>query len=226
LAVIIKLLKMEAKRRAILDLVHAGKSTMEISRALNVHRNTVNNVRKLFSETQDVKKRSGGSRKSVRTKRVIQNVRRRVKTNPWRSMRGIAKQMGVSNTTMQRIVKKDLCATSRAITTKQLVTQDSREKRNVRARLLLNDVKHSSGRVTIFSDEKLFCVYRVLIAEMVVTLAQKRWRMSRTTSNTCASQSIQQRSWCWVWWLQMAKSVPSSSCLKLKRSIQRSISTH
>lgn len=162
MAVIIKLLKMEAKRRAILDLVHAGKSTMEISRALNVHRNTVNNVRKLFSETQDVKKRSGGSRKSVRTKRVIQNVRRRVKTNPWRSMRKMAKQMGVSNTTMQRIVKKDLCATSRAITTKQLVTQDSREKRNVRARLLLNDVKHSSGRVTIFSDEKLFCVDRVL----------------------------------------------------------------
>lgn len=162
MVVITILLKMEAKRNAILDLIHAGKSSKEISLALNVHRNTVNNVRKLFLQAGGVKKRSGGSRKSMRTKQLIQKVRRRIKTNPWRSVRKMAKEMGVSNTTLQRIVKKDLHATSRAITTKQLVTEDSKEKREARAKLLLNDVKHSSGRVTIFSDEKLFCVDRVL----------------------------------------------------------------
>ena len=66
---------MEAKRQAIVALTHARRSPKEISIALNVHRNTVNNVKKLYRESGDVKKRSTGSRRSVRTKTVIRKLK-------------------------------------------------------------------------------------------------------------------------------------------------------
>ena len=152
---------METKREAILNLARAGKTTKEISVTLNVHRNTVNNVKKLFQATGSVKKRSGGTRRTVRTKNVITKVKNRIRTNPWRSIRKMAKEVGVGKSTMCRIVKEDLHATSRAITTRQLVNKESRSKRAARARDLLNTIKHESGRIIIFSDEKLFHVDRV-----------------------------------------------------------------
>jgi len=155
-------MRMEAKRQAIIDLACAGRSTKEIAFALNVHRNTVNNVKKLYRDSGDVKKRSTGSRRSVRSKEVIRKVKNRINSNPWRSIRKMAKDLGVSTTSMHRIVNEDIGATSRAITSTHLITEDSRKKRLCRAKLLLNDVKHSSGRVILFSDEKLFCVDRVL----------------------------------------------------------------
>ena len=153
---------MEAKRQAIIDLTRAGRSTKEISVALNVHRNTVNNVKTMYRESGDVKKRSTGSRRSVRTKETIKKVKNRINSNPRRSMRRMARDLGVSTTSMLRIVKEDLGATSRAITSTHLITEDSKNKRLCRARRLLNDIKHSSGRVILFSDEKLFVVDRIL----------------------------------------------------------------
>ena len=62
---------MEAKRQAIIDLTRAGRSPKEIAFALNVHKNNVNNVKKIYRESGDVKKQSTGSRRSVRTKEII-----------------------------------------------------------------------------------------------------------------------------------------------------------
>ena len=152
---------MEAKRKAVMDLVHAGKSTKEISHHLNVYRNTVRNVKRLYDETGGFRKRSGGTRRTVRTRSLISRVKRRVQYNPWRSIQKMAKEMAVSSTTMSRVIKHDLKAKSRAITTRQLITDDSRKKRLERAKILLSDVKHSPGRVTIFSDEKFCHVDRV-----------------------------------------------------------------
>lgn len=77
-------------------------------------------------------------------------------------MRSLAKRYKMGNTTMRTLISKDLKMKSRAVITKNRISQRQKETRLSRCKMLLNWMKSNGNKVRIFSDEKLFTVDPVL----------------------------------------------------------------
>ena len=133
----------------------AGDKPTDIAQRFLVARSTVYRVKSLYEATGDFAKRYGGGRPhTVRTRALIMNVRRKIKRNPCRSIAKMAREAKVSQTTMQRIITKDLKLVSRAVIRTQPLTSCHRQKRVKRCKKMLNFLKSNSGRTIVFSDEK------------------------------------------------------------------------
>ena len=90
---------------------------------------------------------------------MINAVKARIRRNPKRSMRAMARDMNVSEKTIRNIVKIDLKMSSFKMQTRQYLTDLQKEKRLARAKILLNKLKAGTDTdEIIFSDEKLFTV--------------------------------------------------------------------
>ena len=151
---------MSDKRAAIIQLHRAGKTNSEILKLLKAPRSTVYHTVSRFKELQstDDRPRSGRPRSS-RTPKVINAVKARIRRNPKRSMRAMARDMNVSEKTIRNIVKIDLKMSSFKMQTRQYLTDLQKEKRLARAKILLNKLKAGTDTdEIIFSDEKLFTV--------------------------------------------------------------------
>ena len=87
-----------------------GKSNREIVQELQMHTvsyKTVYNTVKRFQETGQTSDRPRKGRpRSVRNSERIKRVREKVRRNPARSMRKLAREEGLRHATMQKIVKK------------------------------------------------------------------------------------------------------------------------
>ena len=101
--------------------------------------------------------------KKTWTPALIERVKDRVKANSKRSINKLAKEFSFSETSMRRLLKKDLGIKSRAIRTVNRVTQKQMS-RLERCKKMQNWLKNSknAGKVILFSDEKLFCLDPVL----------------------------------------------------------------
>ena len=149
---------MKLMSEAIKELTESGIAPKEVAERLGVHRVTVYRAIKKFRLTGSAGRRPGqGRRRSVRTPTLIKAVKGRIKRNPIRSMRQMAKDLKVSERTIRRTIREDLGAKSRARTTKHLISADAKVKRLERCRLLRNRLKKGK-QVILFSDEKLFNV--------------------------------------------------------------------
>lgn len=149
------------KSEGILELLHAGMAAKDIAAVLNVGRRTVYDVKNRFRLTGSAARRKRGPKNLPNSQKAVNpsnssKIRKRIERNPRRSMRQMAAEIGVSEASVRRIVKK-LGLKSRAVQTRPLLTQQMRQNRVIRAKRLLNDLKSAHpGRVIIFSDEKLF----------------------------------------------------------------------
>lgn len=154
-----KLCKMK-KTSSVPDLLHAGVSPTAIARQLGISRRSIYKIKKKMELTGTNERKAGSGRKrSARTKSVIDKVKSRLKRNPVRSMRKMAKELNISLTSVRRIVKEDLKMKSRARLKVPLLTTKQKKARMDRAKALLNNIKHAApGRVMLFTDEKIFTV--------------------------------------------------------------------
>ena len=136
------------KWEAIINLHCAGRKNLEIIKLLKVAKSTVYNVVKIFKElgTSEDRPRSGRPR-TTRTKKVIEAVQERVRRNPKRSARQMAKDINVSVTSMRTIVKNDI----------QLSLYKIRKKNLERTWFHLGELKAGTAQKD-FSDEKLFAI--------------------------------------------------------------------
>ena len=168
--------KEHQKRSAVLAALHAHRTPMEILKFLNIPKSTVYAIRKRYGAQLRRAEHEGGggdtggqstgvsAARKTRTgpgkKRkgpLVRAVKRIVTRNPRKSMRTIAKQVGVSPRTVRRIVHQDLGLKSYVLRVKQLLTDDMKKKRVEIGRRLLNSMKGSAkDKIRIFSDEKLF----------------------------------------------------------------------
>lgn len=149
---------MSSKNELIINLLHVGKTPTEISEALHVNRVTVYKVKNKFNATGSVNRRPGSGRhRSVRTVGMVKSIRSKIRYNPVRSMRRMAREAGVSEKTIRRIVHEDLGAKSRARTKKHLINGQTMVKRFQRSKVLLTVLK--GGQLIIFfTDEKVFTI--------------------------------------------------------------------
>ncbi len=140
------------KRVAIRALLAAGMSVTEVARQTGASRTTVTNVRDYGVERKEYERARG-----TRTPDLVEQVERAVSTNPNTSVRALARESGVSEASMRRLVKEDLSMRSYAMQERPALSEETRCRREERARGLLNRIKRvDAGLILLFSDEKWF----------------------------------------------------------------------
>lgn len=157
-------LTQEMKRHAVLVALHAEHSDLEIANFLKVSRQFVYKVRNelvgasgdvnLVSTRKSHSPRSG----AIRSPEFVEEVQKIIDDDPGKSMRAIAKSLSVSESTVRRIVHKDIVYKSYKLRKGQLLNAKAKENRVIKGRRLLNLLKHPSepNILWIFSDEKNF----------------------------------------------------------------------
>ena len=100
----------QEKRDLILNAHHAGKSPTEIAKLFSktVSRATVFRTVKAYKETGKSSRKAQVREKTVRTAAMKKRIREKVRRNPSRSIRQLAKDEAVSRSTMWRVIRKDL----------------------------------------------------------------------------------------------------------------------
>jgi len=149
-----------SQREAIIQLHCAGKTNPEIVKVLKAPKSTVRDAVKRYQElgTTGDRPRCGRPR-TARTPTKIKCIRERIRRNPKRSMRKIAKSLDIDEKSVRTIVKEDLKLSPFKMTNRQQLTDLQKQKRLDRSKILLNAMKDGTqaGEI-VFSDEKMFTV--------------------------------------------------------------------
>ena len=100
---------MAIDRETIVILHRKGESNSTIAKELQVRGEMVWKVVKEFRETGETSNRPGsGRKKTVRTKWMLKNTRKKLRTNPRRLATKLASETRIIQTSMRRILKEDL----------------------------------------------------------------------------------------------------------------------
>jgi transposase len=146
------------RREAIVAALLAGKTHPEIMEQFKVSRKTIYNIQNNFKESGTLAHKPGAGRpKSVATQRLVNIVRSRVARNPVWTMRGMARELGMSEFTIRSVVKKNLKCKSFARNQKFLLTDRIKISRLDRCKKILNKMKKKTP-IILFTDEKYFTV--------------------------------------------------------------------
>jgi hypothetical protein len=149
---------MEAKREKIVALLHAETPIPDIMSQLGTLRRTIFRVKKYLEERGHVRQQPGSGRKpTVVSSKLISTIKSRIQRNPIRSMRGMAKDLKVSEWTIRNIVKTKLGARSLARTKRCLLSERLKTLRLERSKKILQILKKKTP-IILFSDEKYFTV--------------------------------------------------------------------
>ena len=149
----------KVKSDQIVALKTLSVSNKCIVKQLRVCWKTVFNAWKQFQETGTTSgKPIPGRPRSICTKSVVSAVKKKMKRNPQRSVRKVAKEANISRSSMQRIVKNDLQLCPYKKQSRQLISEPSKQKRLHRGKLIFQEMERATGKVFIWSDEKMFMV--------------------------------------------------------------------
>lgn len=149
-------------RTAVIALHKAGKTASDIVkqlRGVGVSRLFVYRTIKRYNDTGDVVDRARSGRpRVVRTKETIKAVRERIRRNPVRKQKVMAREMKISPRSMSRILREDLNLKAYKRYTGHLLTPQLREIRRVRSKALLARHGKNSYKKILFTDEKIFTI--------------------------------------------------------------------
>lgn len=150
-------LAMDFKRKRIIDLFLKNYRNCEIIRELKdekVGKMLVYRTIKRYKETRSyaIKPKPGRPR-TVRTRKAVKTARERYRRNPVQSARSLAKDMNMSRSSMQLLVKNDLGLKAYKKQRVHGLTENQKEARVIKSRNLLS---WHEGDEIIFSDEKMF----------------------------------------------------------------------
>lgn len=151
-----------AKRTAVIALHKAGKSVSEIVKLLGtdgVKRLFVYRTIQRYRETGDVVDRvRSGRPRSIRTKKTIKAVREKLRRNPVRKQKVMARDMKISTRSMSRILRDDLKVKAYKRYTGQLLTPQLKKIRRERSKVLLARHGKDGYKKILFTDEKIFTI--------------------------------------------------------------------
>ena len=148
---------------AIEKLYREGKKASEIFKLLKGSESWsgICKAVKRFKETGSTQPRVRSTpEKPSRTKKLVKNVREKLRQNPARSVTKLAQEANVSPLTMRRL-KNDLQLKAYKITKRQLLSAATKKKRFERAKLLLNRLLDDTQPTILWTDEKLFTIQAI-----------------------------------------------------------------
>ena len=99
---------------------------------------------------------SQGRKRTVRTKRMVENTREKLRINPRRSATKLTAEAGISQTSMRRILKEDLKTFPYKMQKRHELTLTYEKMTVKRCRHLLNLIEDDMLFNLVFSDEKIF----------------------------------------------------------------------
>lgn len=148
-----------AHREAIVLLARNGNSATTIGRQLNVNTRTVQRIMKRWREegNVDVKRKTGRPR-SVNTRRLRGIIKKKIDRNDGVSMNRIASTLGISRTSVQKIVKNELGLRSYRLLSGQYLSEESKASRLKKCRELLKIFAVRRVEDVLWTDEKIFTV--------------------------------------------------------------------
>ena len=149
-------------RAKIISHYLSGNTPTEILKKLKikkVNRMMVHRTIKRYNDTKAITDRPRSGRPpAARSIRLRKAVRSRIARNPRRSMRKMAKELGVNRESLRKLVHYDLGLKSLKRKTVHHLTPALRKKRLERCRGLLRRLALGDDEKILFSDEKLFTV--------------------------------------------------------------------
>jgi len=154
--------RMKTQRATIIELYCAGKTPPQIFKLLSsqgINRMLIQRTIKRYTETGSIndRKRCGRPR-SATAPVMVKKVALRIKRNPMRSMRKMAREMSVSEGSMRNIVKQHLHLKSLKRKHAQFLTPRTRQLRLERSKALLQQFTDVDVDNIMFTDEKLFTI--------------------------------------------------------------------
>lgn len=150
-------------RAAIIVALRAGRTRMQIVNFLKLPISTVYKVaQKYYNQPVTTNSRRQIHNRSMTRKRneeFINRLEELVQQDPSQSTRILASKLNVSATTIRRAIHEDLRCKSYRLKLHQMLSDNMKIKRLERSSLLLSSLKgKASGRIRLFSDEKIFCL--------------------------------------------------------------------
>ena len=133
--------------------------TADIVRTTGYKQSTVYNVLKRYKETGSTADRPRKDRPTIATTpENIQKARCQIQRNPERSMRKMAKELGISEGSVRNIVKMKLRLRSYKINRTHFLNETMKEKRLAKARKMIRLLAGARLSKVLFTDEKIFTV--------------------------------------------------------------------
>ena len=110
-------------------------------------------------EVVEWKPKAEDTTRKTRTKEFIEKVQAIIDETPQQPIQQIARDLGVSHTTVNACVKEDLKSRSYRHQTSHILTEKTKNLRLIKSVKLLNKLKHpkKQNMLWFFSDEKNFC---------------------------------------------------------------------
>ncbi len=162
---ILKMNELE-RRKAIEAGFRSGKTAKEISgtvKFLGISRATVYGIVSRLEANETMHRASGGGRKLAnQTKDGIRKIRQRLQRNPKQSVRKIAQEIGLLQSTAQRITQKHLQLCGRKKQKRQFLTDTHRQIQKTNCAHLRHRLANGLHRKVLFSDEKNFLLTQLL----------------------------------------------------------------
>lgn len=135
---------------------------------------TVYNVKQYVKERGNVDRKSGsGKTEKVPTPRLVNVVRSRVARNPIRSMRGMARELGVAHNTIRKIAHNKLKSKSFTRNQKFLLTDCLKMSRLKCCQKILSQLKKKTP-IILYTDEKYFTVDPIINSRTCSYIAKGR----------------------------------------------------
>jgi len=149
-------------RIAVIALFKCNKTSLEffnLLKLLKITKKFVYRTIKRFNEfnTIDNKPRSGLPRET-RTNAAVKAVAQRIRRNPLRKQKIMAREMKIPPRTMSRIIKEDLGLGAYLRCAGQRLTDALRQIRATKAKKLLQQYAKNGHRQILFTDENIFTV--------------------------------------------------------------------
>lgn len=149
----------KATRTAIIALHLKGKRPCDIIRLLHLNKLTVLRVIKRYKELGNTLDRPRSGRPpTANIARNVKVLRERIRRNFKRSMRKMAKDIGISESSVRRIVKTKLNCKSLKLKKGQLLSERVCQVRRERSAALLRRLGAEGHKSMVFTDEKLFTI--------------------------------------------------------------------
>jgi inhibitor of nuclear factor kappa-B kinase subunit alpha len=152
-------MKSKDLQKLVLSKYENGDGPTKIFRDLNgaISLQTIERWCKSIRDTGCINlSRSPGRPKTIRTKAAIRKIKSRVERRKSVSSRKIARELGISRTSVRRILKNDLELQAYKIQKEPLLTDEHKEKRMKFANWIRTNFRKEGTMNILFSDEKMF----------------------------------------------------------------------
>lgn len=141
-----------------IELFKKGKSGGEIAKLLRIARSTVFNIIKRYKESGTAADRPRSGRPATAmTPENVNNLRCRIRRNPGKSMRKLAKELKINRESVRKMVRSSLKLRSYKLGKGHYLDERMKLLRLENSKRLL---KMKSFRLILFTDEKLFTIQR------------------------------------------------------------------